>query len=103
VRRLSLTSEQIHKVWSLSAENVRHRPYGPLIFTVPDKAMAAKLKGKLHRAPGAPRIIIRVAPPGSGAAHREVQVTRLTVTFSAIGQPQRITAPAHAIPVYGQG
>jgi hypothetical protein len=50
-----------------------------------------------------PRIIIRIAPPGSGASHREVQVTRLTVTFSAIGQPQRITAPAHAIPVYGQG
>jgi hypothetical protein len=32
-----------------------------------------------------------------------VQVNRPTVTFSAIGQPQRITAPAHAIQVYGQG
>jgi len=32
-----------------------------------------------------------------------VQVNRLTVTFSAIGQPRRITAPAHAIPVYGRG
>ncbi len=52
---------------------------------------------------GGRRIVIRVAPPGSGAPHREVQVTRLTVTFSRIGQPQRITAPAHAIPVYGQG
>jgi hypothetical protein len=50
-----------------------------------------------------PGIIIHIAPPGSGAPHREVQVNRLTVTFSAIGQPQRITAPAHAIPVYGHG
>ena len=103
VHRLSLTSERINTVWAISAENVRRGPHGALIFTVPNKAMAAKLKGKLHRAHGAPRIIIRVAPPGSGAPHREVQVSRLTVTFSAIGQPQRITAPAHAIPVYGRG
>ena len=103
VRRLSLTSEQIHKVWAVSAYNVRHRSHGQLIFTVPNKAIAAQLKGKLHRAHGAPRIIIRVAPPGSGAPRREVQVSRLTVTFSAIGQPQRITAPAHAVPVYGRG
>ena len=103
VRRLSLTSVATHKVWSVSAYNMRHKPHGPLIVTMPNKAIAAKLKGKLHRAPRAPRIIIRIAPPGTGASHREVQVTRLTVTFSAIGQPQRITAPAHAIPVYGQG
>jgi hypothetical protein len=103
VRRLSLTSVATHKVWSVSAYNMRHNAHGLLIVTVPNKAIAAKLKGKLHRAPGVPRIIIRIAPPGSGASHREVQVTRLTVTFSAIGQPQRITAPAHAIPVYGQG
>jgi hypothetical protein len=103
VRRLSLTSVAASKVYPLGAENFRHRPHGPLIITVPDKAMAARLKGKLYRAPGAPPIIIRVAPPGSGAPRREVQVTRLTVTFSAIGQPQRITAPAHAIPVNGQG
>jgi hypothetical protein len=103
VRRLSLTSVATHKVWSVRAYNMRHKPHGPLIVTVPNKAIAAKLKGKLHRAPGAPRIIIRIAPPGSGTSHREWQVTRLTVTFSGIGQPQRITAPAHAIPVYGQG
>jgi len=103
VRRLSLTSVATHKVWSVSAYNMRHNAHGLLIVTVPNKAIAAKLKGKLHRAPGAPRIIIRIAPPGSDASHREVQVTRLTVTFSAVGEPQRITAPAHAIPVYGQG
>jgi hypothetical protein len=103
VHRLSLTSEQINQRWSVSAYNVRHRPHGSLIFTVPNKAMAAKLKGRLYRAHGAPRIIIRVAPHGSGAPHREVQVSRLIVTFSAIGQPQRITVPAHAIPVYGRG
>ena len=103
VHRLGLTSVATSKAYSISAENFHHGRHGSLIFTVPDKAMAAKLRGKLYRAHGAPRIIIRVAPPGSGAPHREVQVTRLTVTFSAIGQPQRITAPAHAISVYGQG
>jgi len=103
VHRLSLTSEQINKVYPLSAENLRSKPHGPLIYTVPNKAMAAKLKARLHAAPGGRRIVIRVAPPGSGAPHREVQVNRLTVTFSAIGQPQRITAPAHSTPVYGKG
>jgi hypothetical protein len=103
VHRLSLTSEQVSEHWPLSAENVRHRPHGPIIITMPNKAMAASMRAKLHQGHGAPRMIVRVAPPGSGAPHREVQVTRLTVTFSAIGQPQRITAPAHAIPVYGRG
>jgi hypothetical protein len=32
-----------------------------------------------------------------------VQVTALTVAFSGIGQPQHITAPAHAIAQYGRG
>jgi hypothetical protein len=99
VHRLSLTSVQINKVYPLSADNFRSRPHGPLIYTVPNKAMAAKLKARLHAAPGGRRIVIRVAPRGSGPPRREVQVSRLTVTFSAIGQPQRITAPAHAIPV----
>ena len=103
VHRLSLTSEQISKVYPISAENIRHRPHGPLIFTVPNKAMAAKIRAKLYRAPGGRRIVVRVAPPGAGAPHREVQVTVLTVTFSGIGRPQRITAPAHAVDQYGQG
>jgi len=103
VHRLSLTAEAISKVYPIGAYNVRHRAHGPLIVTVPDKAMAAKLKGKLHTQPGGTRVIIRVAPPGSGAPHREVQVTALTVTFSGIGQPQRIIAPAHAIAQYGRG
>jgi hypothetical protein len=103
VHRLSLTSQAISEVYPISAENARHRAHGPLILTVPNKAMAAQLKGKLHRQPGGTRVIIRIAPPGSGAPHREVQVTALTVTFSGIGQPQRITAPAHAIQQYSRG
>jgi hypothetical protein len=103
VHRLSLTSQAISEVYPVSAENVRHKAHRPLIFTVPDRAMAASLRAKLHRQPGGTRVIIRVAPPGSGAPHREVQVTMLTVTFSAIGQPQRITAPAHAIGQFGRG
>jgi hypothetical protein len=50
-------------------------------------------------------MIIRIAPPGTGAAapHREVQITTLMVAFSGIGKPQHITAPAHAIGEYGRG
>jgi hypothetical protein len=40
---------------------------------------------------------------GSGAVRHETQITALTVSFSGIGQPQRITAPRHAIQQYGQG
>src|SRR5215467_11840336 len=103
VHRLSLTSQQIIMRYPASAYNFRISPGGPLIYTVPTKAIAAQLRAKLHAAPGGRRVVIRVAPPGSGAPHREVQVNRLTVTFSAIGQPQRITAPAHSTPVYGKG
>jgi hypothetical protein len=102
VRRLSLTSEQIHEVYPVSAYNVRHRRHGPLIFTVPNKSIAAQTKARLKKGHDAPRVIIRIARHPA-APRREVEVNRLTVTFSAIGQRQRITAPAHAIPVYGQG
>jgi hypothetical protein len=43
---------------------------------------------------------------GAGAAagaQTETQTTTVTVTFLDIGQPQVITAPANAIPVYGRG
>jgi hypothetical protein len=82
---------------------VRRTRHGHLIFTVPDKAMAARLRAKLKRAPAREHAIVRIAPPGAGAPHREVQVTALTVTFSGIGQTQHITAPAHAIQQYGRG
>jgi hypothetical protein len=103
VHRLSLTSEQVSKVYPPGADNVRVGRHGPLIYTVPNKAMAAQLRAKLHRAHGAPPAIIRIARPGFGPPRRVAEASRLTVTFSAIGQPQRITAPAHAIPVYGRG
>ena len=103
VHRLSLTAETINTVYPIGADNVRRTRHGHLIFTVPDKAMAALLRAKLKRAPAREHVIVRVAPPGAGAPHREVQVTALTVTFSGVGQPQRITAPAHAIQQYGRG
>ena len=65
--------------------------------------MAAALRAKLKRAPARQHMVIRIAPAGAGAPHREVQVTALTVRFSGIGQPQRITAPAHAIAQYSRG
>jgi hypothetical protein len=76
-----------------------------MIVTVPSKVMAAHLRAKLNRARGAGGhgLIIRVAPAGSGAAHREVAVTTLTVSFSHIGQAQRITPPRHAIQQFGRG
>jgi replicative superfamily II helicase len=98
-----LTSQQIIMRYPASAYNFRIGPGGPLIYTVPTKAIADQLRAKLRKTRGGPRVRIVVATPGYPAPRRMVQVSRLTVTFSAIGQPQRITAPAHSTPVYGRG
>jgi hypothetical protein len=103
VHRLILTAQTVHKVYPAGSYNIRHTRHGTLIVTVPDKAMAAALRAKLKRAPARQHVIIRIAPPGTAAPHREVQATALTVTFSGIGQPQRIAAPAHAIAQYSRG
>jgi hypothetical protein len=102
VHRLSLTAQTINTVYPIGSYNIRRTRHGRLIVTVPDKAMAATLWAKLKSA-RAKRMIIRVAPPGAGVPRHEVQVTALTVTFSGIGQPQHIIAPAHAIAQYGRG
>ena len=102
VHRLSLTADATQNVYPAASYNIRHRAHGPLIVTVPNKEVAAQLKAKLKKAHGAPRMIIRIARHPV-VPHHEVQVTALTVTFSGIGQPQRITAPAHAIAQYGRG
>jgi len=103
LHRLSLTAEAVHTVYPIGMYNVRKTRAGRLIFTVPDKALAAALKTKLKRGPAWQHWVIRIAPPGAGTPHREVQVTALTVAFSGIGQPQHIAAPAHAIAQYGRG
>jgi len=106
VHRIGLGFESISKVYSLSVDNARRKADGTVIVTVPNKAMAAQLRArlKLKKASNSPHMIIRVAPHGSATTpHREVAVTALTVTFSGIGQPQRITPPRHAIQQYGRG
>ncbi|HET7243501.1 MAG TPA: hypothetical protein VFJ07_01600 [Streptosporangiaceae bacterium] len=103
VHRLSLTAQTINTVYPAASYNVRRTRHGRLIVTVPNKAMAAQLQVKLKKAHTRLHMTIRIAPPGAAAPRHEVQVTALTVTFSGIGQPQRITAPAHAIAQYGRG
>ena len=103
VHRLSLTAQTTTMVYPPGTEYVRHRAHGPLIFVVPNQAMAAQLRARLKKGHGNPPIIIRVHSRPGAAPHREVQVSAVTVTFSGIGQPQRITAPAHAIDQYGRG
>jgi hypothetical protein len=103
VHRMSLALRYVMTAYSLARlPGVK----GQRVLLAPDRAAAAKLRASLKHKQvkiyGA-RIIVRVAPHRPGSVHREVQVTALTVTFSHIGQPQRITAPAHAIPVFGQG
>jgi hypothetical protein len=102
VHRISLGFETIREVYPFSVDNLRQRGDGTFILTVPSKFLAAHLRARLKKVHGH-RVIIRVAPGGSATAHREVQVTALTVTFSGIGQPQHITAPRHAIQQYGRG
>jgi hypothetical protein len=103
VHRIGLAFESTSEVYPRSAYNVRRKTDGTLIVTVPNKAMAAQLQAKLKKATNPPHMIIRIAPPGSAPPHRQVQVTALTVTFSGIGQPQRITPPRHAIQQYARG
>ena len=103
VHWLSLTAQTTTTVYPPGTEYVRHRAHGPLIFIVPNQAMAAQLRARLKKGHHNPPIIIRVHPRPVAAPHREVQVSAVTVTFSGIGQPQRITAPAHAIAQYGRG
>jgi hypothetical protein len=103
VHRLSLTTSAIHTVYPAGSYNMRRTRHGRMIVTVPNKAVAASLKAKMKKAPASEHITIRIAPPGAAAPRHEVQVTALTVTFSGIGQPQRITAPAHAIQQFARG
>jgi hypothetical protein len=103
VHRLSLTAQTTTTVYPPGTEYVLHKAHGPLIFIVPNQAMAAQLRARLKKGHHNPPIIIRVHPRPVAAPHREVQVSAVTVTFSGIGQPQRITAPAHAINQYGRG
>jgi hypothetical protein len=108
VHRIGLGFTVTTEVWSVKADNMRSKADGTMIITVPTKALAAALRAKLkkehgHMVANGHRVIIHLAPPGSGAARHETQITALTVTFSGIGQPQRITAPRHAIQQYGQG
>jgi hypothetical protein len=102
VHRLGLGFEEVSTVWPYGRENLRQRGDGTFILNVPSEAMAVRLRAKLKKAHGH-RVIIRVSPGTSGTPHREVLVTVVTVSFSGIGQPQRITAPRHAIQQYGRG
>jgi hypothetical protein len=68
--------------------------------TTPGQQAAAQ------RVPAADPAQKQAALNATGAAPRaqtETQTTTSTVTFLDIGQPQVITAPASAIPVYGRG
>jgi hypothetical protein len=106
VRRMALTSVQTSLVYPARADSARRKADGTIILTLPNKAMAANMRAKLKKATGAagrPRVIIRIAHPGFGPPHRQSQVTAVTVSFSGIGRPQRIVAPAHAIQQYGRG
>lgn len=103
LHRLSLTAQTINTVYPTGSYNMRRTHNGHLIITVPNKTIAAALRAKLKKAKPRQHMTVRIAPPGAGAPHHQVQVTALTVTFSGIGQPQRITAPAHAIAQYGRG
>jgi hypothetical protein len=103
VHRLSLSAQTVNTVYPVGSYNMRRTRNGHLIVTVPNKTIAAALRAKLKRAHSRLHMTVRIAPPGAGAPHHEIQVTALTVTFSGIGQPQQITAPPHAIAQYGRG
>jgi hypothetical protein len=105
VHRIGLEFKVITTVWHMSYLH-QERGHKPIeIVIVQNNAAKRELEARMRLAKArAPfRVIVRVAPLQPDAAQRQVQLTTLTVTFSGIGQPQRITAPRHAIQQYGHG
>lgn len=89
-----------------SADNVRIGRHGPLIYTMPNKAMAAQLRAKLHRAHGAHPVVIRIARParspaprGAGQqAHRDVLRHRPAAAHHRAGPRDPGLRPRLSIP-----
>jgi hypothetical protein len=73
---------------------------GRTVYLVPNQTIAKRLRDALARK-GARGVVVRVRH-GESVQH-EVQVTAVSVTFSAIGQPQRISAPRHVVNIFGRG
>jgi hypothetical protein len=104
VQKMNMTASQAIVVTSLGGVNPRKLPKNTKVI---------RLKAGRHGVPAIQeqiktihghkeRVITMWLAIGSKLAG-QVETSTLTVAFQDIGQPQVITAPAHAINVYGRG
>jgi hypothetical protein len=88
--------------------------HGRQVLVTPDKATAAYLRSALAKKraamakrgiahSGGDNVSVRFDPHLRVSSHRPVQLTTVSVTFSGIGQPQRITAPRHSVSSFLRG
>lgn len=113
VHQMTVTAEQIERVYPLQIS--KHLPaklpkgFKIIAWKAGQSISFSRLGNvdaiiKSRRGDGySISLVVGPARADRDTGRLERQVTALTVTFSGIGQPQTITVPAHAIPVYGHG
>jgi hypothetical protein len=98
---MSMTGNQVDTVMLLNPTALRK------YFNVIDRGKGTNRLGiirtLLRSAEHRKEVAVFEATRGKSTTETQIQVTSLVVTFQDIGQPQIITAPAHAIPTYGLG
>jgi hypothetical protein len=107
VRLLNATLRSVTTEWSGAViklgPHVKGNSHGHPVILVPNRAMLKKYRATLAKK-NPEHIVVRIDHHLRAATpHRVVQDSTLSVTFSGIGQPQRITAPRHSVGIYGRG
>jgi hypothetical protein len=114
VALLTVWVDRHHVVHQMSLRVTRHYTADPLTFKrfangkiellVPSKAFlkeARAIARKMRK--HYKHVIARVDPSLTGTVHHYFYTTSTSVTFSDFGKRQVITAPRHAVPVFGRG
>lgn len=99
VHRIALTERSFILGFGSVSHGTGHGRSREVVY-VPNRALLRSLRAAQAKAPPRRRQIIRLAPRGDRPAPT---ITTTTVTFSHIGQPQRIAVPAGRLPIYNAG
>jgi hypothetical protein len=101
VHQMSLRVTQHHTADPLYLKRLMNRTIELLVpskaYLKEARAVARKMRKHYQH------VIARVDPSLTGTVHQFFYVTSASVTFSDFGKRQVITAPRHAVPVFGRG
>jgi hypothetical protein len=100
VHQMSLRVTQHHTSDPLYLKRLTN---GTIVLLVPSKAYLKEARALARKMSKHQHTIARVDPSLTGTVHHFFYVTSASVTFSDFGKRQVITAPRHAVPVYGRG